>query len=101
MSEEQTLEFTVIPDYNTIRNDIIRLWAKRDPDVDPEELRSKLDQPLDRIHKINSQIGTGIASELRELYNLPELPPTKLKKRKFYISIDGLTELIIEMSQHS
>lgn len=91
----------MIPDYDTIRNDIIRLWAKRDPGVDPEELKSKLDQPLDRIHKINSHIGTGIASELRELYSLPELPPTKLKKGKFYISIDGLVELVMEMSQYT
>ena len=91
----------MIPDRNVIVNDIIRLWAKRDPDVDPKELRSKLDQPLDRIYKINSQIGTGIASELRELYGLPEIPPTKLNNRKFYISIDGLAELIIEMSQYS
>ncbi len=91
----------MIPDNNTILNDIIKLLAKRDPDVDPEELKSKLDQPLDLIYKINSQIGTGIASELRELYGLPEIPPTKLKNRKFYISIDGLVKLIKKMSNYS
>jgi len=91
----------MIPDRNVIINDIIRLWAKRDIDVDPDELRTKLDQPLDQIYKINSQIGMGIASELRELYKLQEIPPTKLRNRKYYISIDGLAELIIEMSQYS
>jgi hypothetical protein len=91
----------MIPDSNIIINDIINLLAKRDPDVDPDELVSKLDQPLDQIYKINSQIGMGIASELRELYSLPEIPPTKLKNRKFYISINGLAELIIEMSKYS
>ena len=90
----------MIPDRNVIINNIINLLAKRDPDADPDELVSKLDQPLDQIYKINSQIGTGIASELRELYNLPEIPPTKLKNKKFYISIDGLVKLVIEMSKY-
>jgi len=91
----------MIPNRDIIINDIIKLLVKRDPGADPDELESKLDQPLDQIYKINSQIGTGIASELRESYKLPEIPSTKLKNRKFYISIGGLVELIIEMSQYS
>lgn len=74
--------------------DIIELLAERDPDVDPEELRSKLDQPLDQIYKINSWLGVDIASELAEIYDLPKLPRTKLANRKFYISIGGLVEYI-------
>lgn len=89
------------PNQDIIINDIIKLLVKRDPDADPNELESKLDQPLDQIYKINSQIGTGIASELREMYDLPEIPPKKLKKRSFYISIGGLVELILKMSQSS
>lgn len=91
----------MIPTDEEIINDIIRLLVDRDPDANPEELRLKLDQPLDQIYKINSQIGTGIASELKEIYNLPDIPQTKLKNRNFYISIGGLLSLIKAMSENS
>lgn len=77
-----------------IESDIIGLLAERDPGVDPEELRSKLDQPLDQIYKINSLIGVDIASALTEIYDLPKPHPTKMRNRKFYISIGGLVEYI-------
>lgn len=92
----------MIPNNDTIiKEDIIRLLAERDPDVNPEELRSKLDQPLEQIYKINSQIGIDIASELAEIYELPELPPMKMRNRKFYISIGGLVEYIKKKSEGS
>jgi hypothetical protein len=88
----------MIPGDETILEDVLRLLVERDPNADRDELKSKLDQPLDRIYDINSQIGIGIASALRELYRLPGLPPTKLKNRNFYISIGGLLDLIKEMA---
>jgi|GEM_PF-4557164 len=84
----------MMPSDDKIAGDIIELLAERDPDVDPEELRSKLDQPLDQIYRINSLIGVDIASELTEIYDLPKLPPTKIGNRKFYVSIGGLVEYI-------
>ena len=86
-------------DDKIIKEDIIRLLAERDPDVDAEELRSKSDQPLDQIYKINSQIGIDIACELAEIYHLTEPPPMKLRNRKFYTSIGGLVEFIKKSSQ--
>ena len=77
-----------------IVHDIIGLLADRDPEVDPEELRSKLDQPLDQIYKINSLTGVDIATELTEIYGLPKVPRTKLANKKFYVSIGGLVEYI-------
>ena len=84
----------MIPSDDKIVEEIIRLLVERDPNADPEDLKSKLGQPLDQIYDINSHIGTAIASALRELYGLPELPPTKLKNRDYYVSIGGLLELI-------
>jgi hypothetical protein len=91
----------MLPRDDKIVEEIIRLLVERDPDADPDELKSKLDQPLDQIYDIDSQIGTGIASALRMLYGLPELPSTKLKNRNFYVSIGGLLDLIKEMAAGS
>ena len=92
----------MIPSTDTIiREDIIRLLAERDPSVNSEELISKLDQPLDHFYKINSQRGIDIATELAEIYDLPELPPMKMRNRRFYISIGGLVEYIKKRSEGS
>ena len=91
----------MIPGDEEIVEAIIRLLVERDPDADPDELKSKLHEPLDRIYDINSQIGTGIASALSKLYGLPELPPTKLNNRDYYVSIGGLLDLIKKMAAGS
>ena len=46
----------MIPSLEKIIEDIIRALAERDPDVDPNELRSNLNQPLDQIYKINNNL---------------------------------------------
>jgi len=91
----------MIPDESEILDIIIRLLGERDPEADPIELRSKLDQPLDKVYKINSLIGVDIAAELTEMFGLPELPPTKMRRREYYVSIAGLLDYISKILKNS
>lgn len=89
----------MLPEDQFIIDDIIQQLAERDPAADPEELRLRLDEPLEQIYKINSQIGIDIATELAEKYDLPEPPRMKLQGRQNYISIGGLLEHLKDRSQ--
>lgn len=89
----------MLPSDPDIINNIIQKLAERDPAADPEELILRLNEPLEEIYRINSQIGIDIASELAEEYDLPELPRMKLKGRENYISIGGLLKHIKEQGK--
>ena len=90
----------MLPPDAEILEEIIQLLAENDPDADPDVLRTKLHEPLDRIYAIDSQIGVDIATQLAEKYRLTSVPRTKLRQRSDYISIKGLFDHIKRRSLH-
>jgi hypothetical protein len=90
----------MLPPDAEIVEEIIHILADSVPGTDADDLGARLSDPLELICPIKSLIGVDIATQLAEKYALPELPRTKLRDRKDYISVEGLLEHIKKRSMH-